>query len=105
MVPLAVGVVLDSTILLTRTLIRRGGPTRPVRVDLPREPDEQLAAGRHAASSAALASTPSTVVLNDTGGLNDTGVGNAEGTDDGGPHLLLHPLGRGSDALLRKVRR
>lgn len=88
--PLLAGVVLDSAVLLTRTALRRGEPTRPQRVQLPREQDPHLALGRHAASSAALASTPSTVVMDDQ--VREE-------------HLLLHPLGQGSDQLLRRIRR
>lgn len=90
--PLLTGVVLDSAVLLTRTLLRRGEPSRPERVALPRETDHHLAVGRHAASAAALASTPSTVVMDDH-------------VRHGDEHLLVHPLGQGSDRLLRRVRR
>lgn len=90
--PLLLGVVLDSAVLLTRALLRRGEPSRPERVELPHEQDRHLAFGRHAASAAVLASTPSTVVLDDE-------------VRDGNEHLLVHPLGQGSDRLLRRVRR
>lgn len=92
--PLLVGVLLDSVVLLTRTLVRRDEAARRQRVELPREQDRALALGRRATSSAALASTPSTVVIDDAG-------------QDGGTseHLLVHPLGRGSQMLLRWVQR